>query len=373
MTTQEIIEKLAEGTPFEGIDDIKVTGTETSIPEGGDSERLGDVMITLQFGDVDISIFPEIKTIVTPKILQQIVPWLVKLKKSADDYIYPLVCPYLSPESQEYCLRKRVDFIDLSGNISLVIPGKLFLQRLGRPNRFPGQKLFQNPFSKVSSRIIRVLLEFPKKGWTIKELREAIDKESKSQGSALDFGVSQSTISKTILSLAEELLVRRDDKVIVVPDPRRLLFRWAEKYREQYRRENRNGWTRGNPFSLDLGPSVFKMKEMCPELPFVLTGSSAANLIAPFVSIDRIDVLLPSKQGTEKLSDLDEVEIIGPEFFFLVPADAGAFMFRREVDGIPVASDIQIYLDSYSRGGRDAKQAEYLLGKVIEERWQQTS
>lgn len=35
----------------------------------------------------------------------------------------------------------------------------------------------------------------------------------------------------------------------------------------------------------------------------------------------------------------------------------------------PRVSDIQTYLDLYARGGRDLKQADYLLDSAIEPRW----
>jgi hypothetical protein len=44
-------------------------------------------------------------------------------------------------------------------------------------------------------------------------------------------------------------------------------------------------------------------------------------------------------------------------------------MYSRDVKGVTIASDIQIYLDCYARGGRDSKQAEYLLSNVIEKTW----
>jgi hypothetical protein len=45
-------------------------------------------------------------------------------------------------------------------------------------------------------------------------------------------------------------------------------------------------------------------------------------------------------------------------------------MYSQLQDEIPVVSDIQLFLDLYARGGRDLKQAEYLLAKVIGPRWE---
>ncbi len=379
MKTEKILEEVLRGMPFEGIDDLRVIeeGTfESGKSEEGkspmDDPRL-DARLEIAFGKIRIRALAEIRPVVSPKILREIVPWLVKLKKGDTKSLYPIICPYLSQESQRYCIEYGVDFIDLSGNISLSIPGKVFIRRLDRPNRFPTQKLIQNPFSRVSSRVVRVLLEYPGKKWTVTGIGKMLEIESDRQGETFDFSVSQSTISKTILALDGEILIRRDNKKIIIPDPKRLLFTWAEKFEEQYRREARKGVRRRNPFSPDLKPSVEKLRVRYPDVSFLITGSAAANLVAPFVSIDRIDVICPSETAVNTLSKPDEDDDIGPDFFLMVPVDIGAFLFSREVEGISIVSNIQMYLDNYSRGGRDAKQASHLLDTVIEEQWKQTS
>ena len=54
---------------------------------------------------------------------------------------------------------------------------------------------------------------------------------------------------------------------------------------------------------------------------------------------------------------------------FITPYDAGVFMYSKQVGAAPVVSPIQAYLDLYARGGRDLKQAEYLLNNVIQSQW----
>jgi hypothetical protein len=54
------------------------------------------------------------------------------------------------------------------------------------------------------------------------------------------------------------------------------------------------------------------------------------------------------------------------------PYDIGVFMYPQMTEETPLVSDIQAYLDLSARGGRDSKQAEYLLRHVIEPRWGQT-
>jgi len=44
-------------------------------------------------------------------------------------------------------------------------------------------------------------------------------------------------------------------------------------------------------------------------------------------------------------------------------------MYARYEGNVPVVSDVQSYLDLFSRGGRDLKQAQYLLENRIRTNW----
>ena len=61
----------------------------------------------------------------------------------------------------------------------------------------------------------------------------------------------------------------------------------------------------------------------------------------------------------------------GPKLRCITPYDAGVFMYSKPVGTAQVVSPIQAYLDLYARGGRDLKQAEYLLNNVIQPKWRQ--
>jgi hypothetical protein len=386
MTEKEIMRRLLEGEPFEGLNDIRVIRTEGREPEMTPSPEgvllsvaremtrpgvvyLPDSSVYLEISGMKIPAFLEIKSQINPKLLKQIGPWLTRLKMAFKDTFSILVSPYLSVESQQYCLKNQVDFIDLSGNISIGIPGKIVIQRLNRPNKFTIERPLPSPFSRSSSRTLRVLLQYPEQAWTLTSIAKELKEETQRRNRGISFELSLSTISKALKFLEEELLVSREDKRIFVSEPRQLLLRWAEKYISQYKAERRKAIIWENRLGLDLVSTIPKLKDQFPELNFAVTGSAAASLIAPFVEIDQIDILvadaeIPSQQN------LTQGGRVGPDLIFITPPDAGAFMYSSEVQGVPVASDEQIYLDCYARGGRDAKQADFFLENVLEEQWQ---
>ncbi len=374
MIEQDVIEKIREGAPFEGLGDVRLVETllEPQVTYLQDKNIRPDMALRLNFGGSLFTVYGEVKTQVTPKLLREFGPWLARLKALNQKEPYVLICPFLSPESQRYCQENNIDFIDLCGNVLIRVPGKILIQRLGRPNMFKEPQIFRNPFGGASSRVIRVLLQSPSRIWTVTEVYKELKLESERQNKRKGFQPNISSVSKTIQSLGEELLIRRDKLKIIVPEPRQLLLRWAEKYQERFKWMRRSSWIGKNPFGFDVESSINGLKSRFSNLDFLITGTSAANFIAPFVNIDRIDVFLLNNQYGEALRNINNEQSVGPDFLFIYPYDVGVSMYARQVKGMTIASDIQIYLDCYARGGRDLKQADYLLSNIIEKQWNKT-
>jgi hypothetical protein len=103
---------------------------------------------------------------------------------------------------------------------------------------------------------------------------------------------------------------------------------------------------------------------------YAFTGAIAATKDAPFIDVDIVDVFVAS--GTADaigLRDLKSQGSNGPPIRVITPYDAGVFMYSNLLESALVVSPVQAYLDLYARGGRDLKQAEYLLDNVIQRQW----
>jgi hypothetical protein len=94
-----------------------------------------------------------------------------------------VLAPSLSSQAEAYSVANGIDFLDLAGNVSIQVPGKFTLQRLGRRsterNQTGDSSRSMNVFSGRSSRVLRVLLEKPK-AWSLTD----ISKELNAQNSA---------------------------------------------------------------------------------------------------------------------------------------------------------------------------------------------
>src|SRR4029077_1781264 len=140
------------------------------------------------------------------------------------------------------------------------------------------------------------------------------------------------------------------------------------KYKERYRWRLRSAFQTGNPFGSDL-TSLNRGIEPLVSGPYAFTAAAAASAEAPFVDLDVVDVFLLSNKSDNSLRKLESSQNSAPSLRFITPYDVGVFMYTRKVRKIPLVSDTQAYLDLYARGGRDLKQADYLLQNAIESRW----
>lgn len=340
-------------------------------------EQPFDISFELRSGPNRVQVFGEIKPMFSPRLLEQIGPWIRRLKALRGDVAVAVIAPALSSQAQAFCVQNAIDFMDLGGNVFINVPGKFTLQRSGMRSRgkvmggAEGERTI-NVFSGRSSRILRVLLERPK-SWTITEIARELSAESVRfrqivPAAGIGFEISLGAVSKAIASLEDQLWVRRRGADIVVPERTRLLQEWGEKYKERYRWRLRRSFQTSNPFGRDL-QSISEGLQKLTSGVYAFSGAVAASTEAPFVDIDTIDVFLASKEADAKLRTLKSQPSIGPALRLIYPYDEGVFMYSKRADKALVVSGIQAYLDLYARGGRDMKQAEFLLSNSIEQRW----
>ena len=113
--------------------------------------------------------------------------------------------------------------------------------------------------------------------------------------------------------------------------------------------------------------SKFKGKNI-PEYAFTVLAGGL--LVAPYVRPTNVHLYVKSEKDAKKwasMLDLLSVEKNG-NVKFAIPKTLGVFYGAKEIDGVKVVSDIQLYVDllNYPARGEEAAQA---VLKVIENRW----
>ncbi|PYV70884.1 MAG: hypothetical protein DMG97_17875 [Acidobacteria bacterium] len=369
-TEQVIVESLRNQIPVRDLPGVSINDVQEQ------PKQPFDVSFELRSGRNRIQVLGEVKRAFSPRLLEEIAPWIQRLKSLRPDVAVAVIAPFLSSQAQAFCAQNEIDFIDLAGNLSINVPGKFTLKRSGMKSRestpsSENQRTL-NVFSGRSSRILRVLLEKPKT-WSITELARELATESArfrqiTSVEQVTFEISLGSVSKVIASLEEQLLVRRRAGDVVVPEPSRLLVQWAEKYKERYRWRLRSSFQTNNPFGQDL-QSISAGIERVATGTYAFSGAMAASIEAPFVDIEVIDIFLMAGEADAKLRTLKAQPSVGAMLRFIYPYDDGVFMYSKRVGKALVASGVQAYLDLYARGGRDLKQAEVLLSNSIQRRW----
>jgi hypothetical protein len=368
---RQAIQALRAQTPVQGLAGVRISDVKVQ------PAAPFDVEFQLQSGNRRISVFAEIKSSASPRLLEEIAPWILRMKSLRPGVSFVLISPALSTRAQMFAIDKGIDFIDLAGNISINVPGEFTLQRLGmrsqeqdKPSTSPS---FPNVFSGRYSRILRVLLE-KARPWTLTELSNELKTETDRVAQTFStqivrFAISAGAISKALSSLDEQLWIRRQGSSVIVPEPRRLLLEWAEKYRERYRWRLRSSFETANPFGSTPAQIGSALSSLISG-PYAFTAAAAA-LDAPFIDLDRIDIYLLPGKSDAKLRQIGKgpVSETAPRLRFIYPYDEGVFLYSRSESSVPLVSNIQAFLDLYARGGRDLKQADYLLDNVIEKRW----
>lgn len=365
------------------------------------------IAFEIRSGSQRIPVFAEVKPNFSPRHLAEIVPWVQRLKSLRDDVSVAVAAPSLSPQSQAFCIENGIDFFDLAGNVFISVPGKFTLQRIGMRNRSIERPALvlpaMNVFSGRASRVLRVLLEKSRE-WSVKGIADELTRESQRLMTEvpewqLNLSISMGTVSKAVASLEEQLWIRRAGAKIVVPEPARLLRQWAEKYKERYRWRLRDAVQVTNPFGTDISTIAAALR-LSVSVPFAASGAAAVADVAPWVEADMVDLFTPQRIPNEKVIALQMNNLDGkssgdgsglgsgsgagrgagdgtgygdcrkgPPLRFIVPFDAGVFMYCRRKGAALEVSLIQAYLDLYARGGRDLKQAEHLFEQAIAPRW----
>lgn len=260
---------------------------------------------------------------------------------------YPvLASSFLNPGIREVCKEEGVGYIDLAGNLYLQWDD-LYLEKIVDKNPFPRRGRPPSLFEPVSSRIVRALLEEPKRRWQVRELAQATK-------------VSLGLTSRVTRRLLEDEYVTKTENRISLVQPAKLIDTWQDQYK-------REGNQRMAYYSFNRNPDeIMALIAKTAESEgwrYALTSFAAASLVAPFVrGVGAIEWYVEDADAVDqwvKVLDLRPAEE-GPNVVLIIPYDRGVFYKNQKVDGITLVGNIQLYLDLYSNPARGKEQAEFL-------------
>ncbi len=260
-----------------------------------------------------------------------------------------LIAPALPMSSREILREQQIAYGDSGGSLYLPFAGALFY--IDKPVPKSARRNTRNVYKGKAAHVLHTLLHAPDRAWHVNEM-------------ALEAGVFPSTVHDVFQILEEHLWVERRGKgpegVRLLRDPGAILNAWREEYSlKQYDVRSFYGWSQtpaGLRAALDSA-----MEEAKAE--YTLTLSSGAELVAPFVTtVEKLSVLVSETMPFSLISDRLKLEPVeeGANIHFYLSKTRAPFLYRRRVQEVWVASDIQLYLDLWASPARGKEQAEHL-------------
>jgi hypothetical protein len=300
----------------------------------------------------------ESKALSTPKMFQAGIAML-KTSSLPKGYLPMLFVPFLNERQLQELEQEGINGIDLCGNGVVVAPGMFAVYRSGEKNRFSTSAPIKNIYRRNSSMVGRVFLI--RSGYeTVQEIRAEINRSNMLVNRWDKKPMSLSTVSKSLKTLEEDLIVERKG-IIRLLQPDKLLEKLRENYvpprvKEQVRlKVSQEG---------GMLQELLLRQSQALGLPLVATGISSVAQYAVMQRGDilsiycpRLEMLLERLSGNQS-DRFPNIEIIETE-------DETVYLDARQEGSFWWASPVQVYLELMSGDKRDQETAGQVKSSLI--------
>ncbi len=247
-----------------------------------------------------------------------------------------LAAPYISPQSARICEEEGIGFLDLAGNCHLSFGG-VHIHVEGKPNRHKDERGLKTLHAPKATRLLRILLQGP---LTAHKVQNLADKA----------GVSLGLVSKVRKRLLDEILAEDTPEGIRITKPDTVLDAWAAADRWEDR-------TTVREYSLllnDPAEIAAKVHELLDGQRHAFTQWFGAFLRRPYTLPVLTTVYVTWLPDEDKLRDALLARRVdsGGRLRIVLPKDKGVLDHLQTVQGLPLVSDVQLYLDLLRAGLR---------------------
>lgn len=323
----------------------------TFVSEASPDDRGVDILAETEFAGQPMRLVVEVKSNGQPRMAHQAAYALKRyLDQSGKEGVPMFMAPYLSEQSQAACREEGIAYLDFEGNARIAFD-TVFIDRQveGKPD--PERRALRSLFKPKSARILRVLLNDPKRAWRVTDLAEAAK-------------VSLGLVSTIGSALRERGWGDQSDQGLYLSDPSGLLDEWTRNY-EPPKGEEVRFYTHLHGKAL-----TERLRDLEGEEGRVALASfSAADWYAPFVR-QSTSYFYADEKGLGALQALLNLtsSAKGANIVVRVPDEDGVLDDARTVAPDVVAtSPVQTYLDLMIGGERGVEGAAHLQNKLL--RW----
>ena len=307
-----------------------------------------DCEVSVGLGNQNLSLIVEFKQLGSEARLREAAELIRRRQDEYPGRLRILACSFLSSSRQELLRESGVPYFDLAGN-AWIVSDAVHVDRRGFPNPFSEQRRARDPFSDKASLVLRALIASgPGRG--VRSIAQQAD-------------LSAGYVSKIVQELEERGYVARREGGLALRNGEDLLQDWVRAYRKHW--IERRGY-----FLPAARPQAVMdaMRQASIGVDYVLSLQAGASLVAPYADFDVVDVYVHSIDAAVALAGQLEAREVdrGANLRISVPYyRVSAFFDRQEAAGLPVVSDVQLYLDLYDYPLRGREQAEQILERRL--------
>ncbi len=354
------LEELADRSKLFRVVNKESVGNSALVPDPHRDPRL-NLQPNLQMEKFDLEVLQskthirllvEFKTTVHPRqVVLNLAPLAAMARAAGGNAIAVLAATYISPRVAEVCREYGVSYFDAAGNAHLDAPG-LHIHVEGRPNRTPDTRPAERIFAPKSSRVVRVMLEEPKRAWKIQELARTAK-------------VSIGLASRIKQKLVEQAFALESTEGVRVAEPAKLLQEWLEAYKLP--RQRVMVYSLETPENLEREIVRWGNEH---EVTCALGEFSAASRLAPMVRSKRVVVYVQAKKSADVLGQMLQAHSLkrtdsGATAEIWVTDDESVFYGSREIQGARVVSPLQAYLDVSKNPARGEEAAAEIFRRLL--------
>ena len=320
-----------------------------------------DVKCNLRVAGKIVTLLIEVKKVLYPRDVRQTL-WQIKdfsrgraNSPEGRETVPVLIAESISPGAKEILKSERVGYYDSGG--SLYVPAEGVYLYLDRPLPKPLSKSIRSLFSGRRAQVLHTLLVHYGEWYQVKELAD-------------DARVSPATASQVLSELERyEWVVSRGmgpNKERHLIEPAALLDAWVKQHAALPAPPMRRFFVP----SVRAEGLVEKIAHVFAALDtdYAITHEAAAQRYAPFLSsVSRGHCRLSAGQLAEQaLRELDARAVNeGMNLGVIEARSFGELLFRNRLDGVWLASPIQVYLDLTHGEGRTEELADHLRRERI--------
>lgn len=306
--------------------------------------QLADFTVSVDSGGRRDTLVVEFKSQGHPRQLREAIDRLLRFRHRSNRADYLVVAaPFITSEGAKVCQEENVGYYDLAGNCRLIF-GNFFVERSGRPNPFRKDYVgASNLYGRKSERVLRVL--FDGQEWKVVPLAERAK-------------ASTGTVSIVRNLLLEREWAKEGPSGLKLTQPKKLLTDWAAVWKR--RREAPKTYFTLKPLAeIETAMARFAVQH---HAQFALTGAAGAWRVAPMTRYNRTQVYWDG--DPEQLAagvGLKQADT-GANVHVFAPRDEGVFFGKHSIEGTPVVSSLQLYLDLQRDPARGEEAAEHIWG-----------